>query len=85
MPTFAQSLRGMAGSPVIDRTGLMDRYDFHLDWLSLGPDEREGFTEFDDPDKLSHWNFSALGLKAEHIKIPTEHIVIDHVEKPSAN
>ena len=85
MSTFAQQLRGMTGGPVLDRTGLIGHYDFTLTWLSLGPDEHEGFISSDDQDPLSHWNLRALGLRVEHIQIPTEHIVIDHVEKPSAN
>ena len=85
MSTFAQHLRGMAGGPVIARTGLTGKYDFALTWLSQGPDEREGFVSFDDPYPLSHWNLGALGLKVERVKISTEHIVIDHIEKPSEN
>jgi uncharacterized protein (TIGR03435 family) len=85
MSAFAQHLRGMAGGPVIDRTGLTGRYDFNLTWLSLSPDEHEGAVSVDDPDPLSHWNLGALGLKVERVKIPTEHIVIDHIEKPSEN
>jgi len=85
MSTFAHELRGMAGGPVLDRTDLTGKYDFTLSWLSLGPDEHEGFVEFGDPFPLSHWNFGALGLKVQRIQIPTEHIVIDHIEKPSAN
>jgi uncharacterized protein (TIGR03435 family) len=86
MGTFVQVLRGMAGGPVIDRTGLAGKYDFNLTWLSsLDPDVPEGSVSMDDPFPLSHWNFGALGLKVEKIQIPTEHIVIDHIEKPSAN
>ena len=85
MSTFAHEARGMAGGPVIDRTNLAGKYDFTLTWLSLGPDEREGYIDMDDPFPLSHWNFGVLGLKVERIQIPTEHIAIDHVEKPSAN
>jgi len=85
MATFAALLRGMAGRPVIDRTGLTGRYNFSLKWLSLDPDEREGVTSTDDPDPLSHWNLGALGLKVERIQVTTEHIVIDHIEKPSDN
>ncbi len=84
MSTFARQLR-MIGGPVVDRTGLTGKYNFSLTWLSLDPDEREGSVSFDDPYPLSHWNFAALGLRIERIQIPTEHIVIDHIEKPSPN
>jgi uncharacterized protein (TIGR03435 family) len=85
MSTLAHQARGMAGGPVIDHTNLTGKYDFTLTWLSLGPDEHEGAVDMDDPFPLSHWNFGALGLKVEQIQIPTEHIVIDHIEKPSEN
>jgi len=86
MTAFAQHLIGMGGGQVVDRTGLTGTYDFTLTWLSSGPDEQhEGAIASDDPDKLSHWNFGALGLKAEQVKLPTEDLVIDHIERPSAN
>lgn len=71
---------------VVDHTGLTGRYDFTLTWLSSGPDEQHvGAISSDDPDKLSHWNFAALGLKIVQVKIPTEDLVIDHIESPSQN
>jgi uncharacterized protein (TIGR03435 family) len=85
MDAFAQFLRRLAGAPVMDRTGLTGKYDISLNWLSQGMDETEGVVSTNDPYPLSHWNFGALGLKVERVQIPTEHIVIDHIEKPSAN
>jgi uncharacterized protein (TIGR03435 family) len=43
------------------------------------------YKERDDPDPLSRWNIEALGLHYIPIKIPTETLVIDHIEKPSEN
>ncbi len=86
MAAFAQHLVGMGAGQAVDRTGLTGKYDFTLTWLSSGPDEQHvGAISFDDPDKLSHWNFGALGLRAEKIKLPTEDLVIDHIERPAAN
>jgi uncharacterized protein (TIGR03435 family) len=86
MAGFAEHLVGMGGGQVVDHTGLTGKYDFTLTWLSSGPDEQhEGATSSDDPDKLSHWNFGALGLKAQQVKLPTEDLVIDHIESPSQN
>jgi uncharacterized protein (TIGR03435 family) len=86
MAAFAEHMVGMGGGQVVDRTGLTGRYDFTLTWLSSGPDEQHvGAISSDDPDKLSHWNFGALGLKAEQVKLPTEDLAIDHIEKPSQN
>jgi bla regulator protein BlaR1 len=86
MASFAEFLVGMGGGQVVDRTGLTGRYDFTLTWLSSGPEEQhEGGISSDDPDKLSHWNFGALGLRAEQVKVPTEDLVVDHIERPSMN
>lgn len=84
MDGFAARLPGTV--PVIDRTGLTGRYDFSLNWLSAGPDEENvGAVDLGDSDPLRHWDLGALGLKAEHIKLPTEKIVIDHIDRPSEN
>jgi uncharacterized protein (TIGR03435 family) len=86
MAEFASHLSMLSmGRPVQDRTGLGGKYDFVMSWLSLGPDEREGAVEFSDPDPLSHWNLEKLGLRLEKIKVPTETLVIDHVERPTEN
>jgi len=85
MSDLVTRLIGM-GCAVVDRTGLTGRYDFTLSWLSSGPEEQHvGAIDSDDPDKLSHWDLDAMGLRAERVKLPTEHIVIDHVERPTQN
>jgi len=82
--TFA--LSGFAGHPVEDRTGLTGRYDFVVDWI---PDSDSkvsvAYTDPNDPDPLSHWNLDALGIRVVPIKVPTDTLVIDHIEKPSEN
>ncbi len=81
--------------PVVDQTGLTDRYDFTLKWT---PDDSQ-FTQFrgtgvvvpptsdaaDAPPNLYTAIQQQLGLKIEATKAPDEVIVIDHVEKPSPN
>lgn len=78
--------------PVVDHTGLTDRYDFQLNWT---PDDSQfvqmgaaGQPPPDDP-KAPPNLYTALGeqlgLKLEPMKTATEVFVIDHVEKPSAN
>jgi bla regulator protein BlaR1 len=69
------------GHPIQDHTGLTGRYDFVIDWVG-DPDSK---MPADDPDRLSHWNFDALGLRAVPIKVPLDTLVIDHIEKPSEN
>jgi uncharacterized protein (TIGR03435 family) len=78
--------------PVVDQSGLDGHYDFALNWT---PDE----TQFagmgikvpppsdkpDAPPPLSTAMLEQLGLKLATTKVPVEVLVIDHVEKPSAN
>jgi uncharacterized protein (TIGR03435 family) len=78
LSTEAQSL-------VIDRTGLPGRYDFTLSWSRDDPSSRQP----DSPEPAGPGIFTAvqeqLGLKLEPVKIPTQVLVIDSVERPSAN
>jgi uncharacterized protein (TIGR03435 family) len=97
--TMADSATGMQSvvldKPVVDQTGLTDKYDFQLKWT---PDESQ-FGQFrgtgavvppaaDDP-KAPPSLYTAiqeqLGLKMGPAKIADDVIVIDHVTKPSEN
>ncbi len=77
--------------PVVDQTGLSEKYDFSLKWT---PDQGQ-FPEFDgtppaapDPDAPPDL-FTAiqqqLGLKLSSTKTSADVIIIDRVEKPSEN
>jgi len=92
MADLAQLFQGaVLDRPVVDQTSLPGRYDFALNWT---PDEFQ-FTSFGPrpptpPEKATNPDlFTAiqqqLGLKLEATKGPAEILVIDHVEKPSAN
>jgi uncharacterized protein (TIGR03435 family) len=82
--------RGMLDRPVVDKTGLSGKYDFDLEW---SPDE----TQFDGqlarpagagpPTKPSLFEAvqQQLGLRLEATRGPIETLVIDRVERPSAN
>jgi uncharacterized protein (TIGR03435 family) len=96
MKDFASWMQsGVMDRPVVDQTGLTDRYDFTLKWT---PDDSQ-FAQFrgsgvsvppptDDP-KAPPSLYTAvqeqLGLKIAPGKVSDDVIVIDHVEKPSAN
>ena len=79
--------------PVVDQTGLSGRFDFTLKWT---PDEFQ-FGSFatglprpqadapDAPPPLTTAIEQQLGLKLDGAKAPVEVLIIDHVEKPSAN
>jgi uncharacterized protein (TIGR03435 family) len=90
---FMQSV--VMDKPVVDQTGLPDRYDFDLKWT---PDDSQ-FAQFketstkvppptDDPNAppaLYAAMQAQLGLKMGPAQVPDDVVVIDHVEKPSEN
>jgi uncharacterized protein (TIGR03435 family) len=88
MAALATRLSAIVGRPVIDRTGLTGRFDFKLQWE---PDTPVQMRSPDGPVADSEHGpsiFTAvqqLGLKLENQKAPVEIMVIDSVEKPSAN
>jgi len=96
MKDFASWMQsGVMDRPVVDQTGLTDRYDFPLKWT---PDDSQ-FVQFrgavttppptaEDPNappSLYTAVTEQLGLKIAPAKLPDDVIVIDHAEKPSAN
>jgi uncharacterized protein (TIGR03435 family) len=94
---FADGMQSaVTDRPVVDQTGLTDRYDFNLKWT---PDDSQ-FAQFrgtntpmqppagdnpNAPPSLYTAVQEQLGLKFTATKAPDDVIVIDHVEKPSAN
>jgi uncharacterized protein (TIGR03435 family) len=93
MADFASLLQtAVLDRPVVDQSGLDGHYDFALNWT---PDE----TQFagmgvkvpppsdkpDAPPELGTAMLDQLGLKLATTKALVEVIVIDHIEKPSAN
>jgi uncharacterized protein (TIGR03435 family) len=96
MPDFASALqRTVLDRPVINETSLPDRYDFVLQWT---PDESQfiqfqgtgivvpsGSVEANAPPGLFTAIESQLGLKLEAKKEMDDVLVIDGVEKPTAN
>jgi uncharacterized protein (TIGR03435 family) len=92
-----RALPNIVDRMVIDKTGLTETFNVHLEW---GTDavlpSQPGAGGSDDPgkpapsaDNQGPSIFSAiqeqLGLRLESTKGPVEVLVIDHVEKPSAN
>jgi uncharacterized protein (TIGR03435 family) len=91
---FCQRLGQMLDRPTIDRTGLAGRHDFHLEFAvdeTAPPPHRPGSDPIRPPDAGPASGpsiFTAiqkLGLKIERGKGPGEFLVIDHVERTSAN
>lgn len=95
MADFAAQLQlRVLDRPVIDRTGLTDRYDFTLNWR---PDEFQ-FPRASAAQRASAVAAGAdalpdlfaavqeqLGLKLDATKAPVDVLVIDKVSKPSEN
>ncbi len=97
MKEFASWMQsGVMDKPVVDHTGLTDKYDFTLKWT---PDDSQ-FAQFrgvgavtppgagsdpNAPPSLYTAMPETLGLKMEAGKAMDDVIVIDHVEKPAAN
>lgn len=77
------------GLPVIDRTGLTEAFDIHLEWepdAANSPAPDNGTAS--DPSPHTSVIVAMrrqLGLRLDHGKGPHEFLVIDHVEKPSRN
>jgi uncharacterized protein (TIGR03435 family) len=99
MERFAQVLVPSVGRPVFDRTDLTGRFDFDV-LYHPGPTEfpgvdlaavgaagaRQGLTlPPDDSPSLFTAVQEQLGLKLESTKGPVDVLVIDHVERPTAD
>jgi uncharacterized protein (TIGR03435 family) len=95
IPEFAMVMKRVLDRPVLDQTGLKDRYDFALKWT---PDESQYGGRIPPPNTGDNGTATAdplpglftaiqeqLGLKLDATKAPTKVMVIDSVQKPSAN
>jgi len=91
MGQFALKLSEALHLTVADMTGISGKYDFKLEWT---PDDMQAKAPSDDQRLVSTSDngpsiFAALqeqlGLKLESSKVPAEVLVIDSVERPSAN
>jgi uncharacterized protein (TIGR03435 family) len=82
--------------PVVDRTGLSEKYDFTLKFTPDASQMTGGFgppppaaadaaDAADAPPDLFAAFQQQLGLKLDSTKAPADVLVIDKVEKPSAN
>ncbi len=93
MSGFVKILAGILGRPVIDQTGFTGSFDIHLkftaDQATRGLPGGAVNAPPPDPDPTKPTIFDALqeqlGLKLTSSKGPVEVLVIDHVEKPTAN
>jgi uncharacterized protein (TIGR03435 family) len=88
LDVFARFLRP-DGRPVIDRTGMTGAFDIHLEWEAAAansPDPDSGAEGVPSPHpSMIEVMRRQLGLRLDIGKGTRELLVIDHVEKPSAN
>jgi uncharacterized protein (TIGR03435 family) len=78
------SFIGVTSNSVIqDRTGLTGRYDFTIRRLEI-PTDPDG-KRIPAPLPSDFWDISATGLELKRAKIPSQNLVIDHIERPSPN
>jgi uncharacterized protein (TIGR03435 family) len=89
MPEFIRVLSTVLGRTVIDKSGFTGLFDVQLEFM---PDAATPALPAPPPDpagpSLGSSIFSAiqqLGLRLESSKGPVEVIIVDHVERPSAN
>jgi uncharacterized protein (TIGR03435 family) len=93
IPFLSQTLSQIVGRPILDRTDLTGKYDFELKWT---PDQSSANTALGealpqlptaDPDLPNIFTAlqEQLGLKLDSSKGPVEVIVVDYVERSSAN
>jgi len=93
--TMADFADGMQASfmdrPVVNQTGLTDRYDFLLKWIPDGSQSGLGekmpppADDANTPPGLYTAIQEQLGLKLISTKAPVDVLVIDHIEMPSEN
>jgi len=84
MQEFADFMAGPLEAPVQNQTGLQGKYDLVLDFTKYIPMEAHSMSP-----EFTGVIFAAmqgeLGLKLQSEKITVDVMVVDHVEKPSAN
>jgi uncharacterized protein (TIGR03435 family) len=92
LATLLSSLGGQgAGRQIEDKTGLTGRYDITIKPPDMGPPpppssgDGGGAAAASDPASMLFTLVESLGLKLESGKQQVETLVIDHIERPTAN
>lgn len=87
MEGFVERISGMRlDRPVINRTGLLNRYDFRLEFDGGAFAIKMSMSNGSFAGDLAAAVQSQLGLKMESTKAPVEMLIVDRAEKaPSEN
>ena len=83
MQEFADFLAGPLEKPVVDRTALPGRWDFAFDFTKYMTDPPQGFDDY--LRVLNQTLEGDMGLKLESTRTTVDVLVVDRVQKPSAN
>jgi len=93
MTTLVNTLTGLLGRPVVDRTGLAGRYDFVLEFSrdqTAGSGAGGGYNEPPafpppapgaEPGVSIYTSIQRLGLRLDGHKLPLDVVVVDRAEK----
>lgn len=93
MPTLVNTLTGLLGLPVVDKTGLAGRYDFVLEFSrseTAGPKSTGGFNEPPpfpppppgaEPGVSIYTSIQQLGLRLVPQKLPMNVLVVDSANR----
>jgi uncharacterized protein (TIGR03435 family) len=86
MSRIVGSFKGLGDltRPVVDKTGLTGHYDYTLEYLPDPPPGREPDTDAVGPTFVGALK-SELGIKLASDKATIDFILVDHIERPSAN
>jgi uncharacterized protein (TIGR03435 family) len=85
MPMLASELSRITGRPVVDMTGLTEKYDYVLEWSpDAGAADVDTVAGSSGPTIFTALQ-EQLGLKLESTKGPVDTYVIDKVDRPSGN
>lgn len=86
MKPLVNQLTRELGRLVVDKTGLMGYYNFTLRWtLDEGIPPASGAPKDTSAPSIFTAVQEQLGLKLERMKAPVQVLVVDHLERPSAN
>jgi len=71
-----------SGNIIADQTNLTGRYDFTI--RHLNPVDADG-KRISNPQPSDEWDLSGTGLEIKPAKLPSQNLVIDHIERPTPN
>jgi uncharacterized protein (TIGR03435 family) len=85
MPRFVETIARIVSRPVIDKTGLTERYGILLSYAPLSPQSADHVQESGPPDLFKALQ-EQLGLRLQSARDFVEVVVIEHMERmPTQN